>query len=106
MLTSMNDIIEMTILQRTPNLPRKLSRHPFSQSSVSDDIVQHMTSIDILENHIIVMLMDYHLSHATYMGMIKKHGKSGFSKSTNLLGCIFGSLSRCGIVVVDSRAVG
>ena len=88
----MNDIVKMAILQRTPNLPRKFSRHPFPQSTVTDDIVQHLTSIDILENHIIVMLVDYHLSHATYVGVIEKHRKGGFAKSTDLLGGIFGGL--------------
>lgn len=88
----MNDIVEMTILQRTPNLPRKFSRDSFPQSTVTDDIVEHLTSIDILENHIIVMLVDYHLSHATYVGVIEKHRKGSFAKSTNLLGGIFGGL--------------
>ena len=101
----MNDVVEMAILQRTPNLPCKLSRHPFPQSTVTDDIVQHLTSIDILKNHIIVMLVDYHFSHATYVGVIEKHGKGSFAKSPDLLGGIFGSLPRCG-VVVDSGAVG
>ena len=101
----MNDIVEMTILQRTPNLPRKFSRHPFAQSAVTDDIVQHLTSIDVLENHIIMMLVNYHFSHATYVWMIEKHGQGSFAKSPDFLGGIFGSLPRCG-VVVDSGAVG
>jgi hypothetical protein len=100
----MNDVVEMAILQRTPNLPRKLSRHPFPQSTMADDIVQHLTSIDVLENHIIVMLMDDHLSHAAYVGVIEKHGKASFTKSSNLLGGIFGSLPQYG-VVVDPSAV-
>jgi hypothetical protein len=72
---------------------------------VADDVVQHLTSIDILENHIIVVLVNYHLSHATYVWMIKKHGKGGFAKSPDLFGGIFGSLPRCG-VIVDSRTIG
>ena len=102
--TSMNDVVEMAILQRTPNLPRKFSRHPFPQSTMTDDIIQHLTSIDILENHVIVMLVDYHFSHATYVGVIEKHGKGRFAKGPNLLGGIFGGLPRCG--VVGSGAVG
>ena len=89
----MNDVVEMTILQRAPNLPSKFSRHPFPQSSVTDDVVQHLTSIDILENHVIVMLVDYHLSHATYVGVVEKHRKGGFAKGSNLLGGIFGCLT-------------
>ena len=100
----MNDVIEMTIFQSTSNLPRKLSRDTFTQTTVTDDVVQHLTAIDILENHIIVMLMDYHFSHATYVGMIKKHGERSFAKSSDLFRGIFGSLARCG-VGVDARAI-
>lgn len=100
----MNDVIEMAIFQCTPNLPRELSRNTFPQSTVTNDVVQHLTSIDILENHIIVVLVDYHFSHATYVGVIEKHGKCGFSKSSDLLGGILGGLSRGG-VGVDPRAV-
>ena len=100
----MNDVVEMAIFQCTANLSRKFSRYAFPQSTVTDDIVQHLTSIDILENHIIVMLMDYHFTHTTYVGMIEKHGKGSFANSPNFLGGIFGSLSQCR--VDDSRAIG
>ena len=86
----------MTILQRTPNLPGKFSCDPLPQSSVTD-LVQHLTSTGILENNIVVMLV-YHFSHATNVGVIEKHGRGG-AKSTNLLGGIFGPLEDCRDVV-------
>ena len=100
----MNNVIEMAVFQCTPNLSCELSRYAFPQPPVTDDIVQHLTSINIFENHIIVMLVDYHFSHATYVGMIEKHGKGSFAKSPDFLGGVFGSLPRCG--VVDAGAIG
>ena len=85
MPTSMNDVIKVAILQCTPNLPGKLSRDTFAQSTVTDDVVQHLASVDILEHHVIVMLVDYHFSHAAYVGVIEKHGEGGFTKSANFL---------------------
>ena len=85
-------LFEMTILQRTPNLPGKFSCDPLPQSSVTD-LVQHLTSTGILENNIVVMLV-YHFSHATNVGVMEKHGRGG-AKSTNLLGGIFGPLEDC-----------
>lgn len=81
----MDDIIFMTIIQGTPNLPRKLSSDSLSKSTMADDIIEHLTSIDILENHVVMMLMNDHLSHTTYVGMIEEHRKSGFTYCSNFL---------------------
>jgi len=72
-LTSMHNIIEMTIHQCTPYLPCELSCDTLAQTTMANDIVQHLTTIDIFRNHVIVVLMDYHLAHATDIGMVKKH---------------------------------
>jgi len=52
----MNDRIGMAVLERTPNLPRKLPRAPFPQSSVGDDVVEHLAAVDVLEDHVVVVL--------------------------------------------------
>jgi len=68
----MDDVIPMTILESAPDLPGKLSRHTFSQSSVADDKIEHLSTIDILKDHVVVVLMDNHLTHAAYIGMVEK----------------------------------
>ena len=66
----MDHIIEMAVFQRTPDLSGKLSRHAFPQSPVADDVVEHLAAVHILEHHVVVMLMDDHLSHSADIGVI------------------------------------
>jgi len=72
-LTSMDDIVVMTITKCTAYLPRKLSGRAFPEASVADDVVEHLAAVDILANHVIMMLMNYHLAHAADVGMVEEH---------------------------------
>jgi hypothetical protein len=61
--TSMDDRIPVTIIQRAGDLSGKLSRRPFSQPPMTDDIVQHLTAVDKLEDHVIMVRVHDHLPH-------------------------------------------
>lgn len=37
---------------------------------MADNVVEHLAPVDILKDHIVVVLMDYHLAHAADIGMI------------------------------------
>lgn len=63
MLTSVDDIVLMAVVQSAAYLPGELTCHPFPQPTMADDIVKHLATIHVLEHHIIVMLVDDHLSH-------------------------------------------
>lgn len=69
----MDDVVLVAVLQRTPDLAGKLSRDPLTETTMADDVVQHLTSTDILENHVVVMLMHDHLSHATNVRVVEEH---------------------------------
>lgn len=90
--TSMHDAIPMTIIQRTPNLPRKLPRHPFPQPPMADNIIQHLAAVDILKHHVVMVLMYDHLAHAADVWMVQEHGECGLAQSADLLGGVFGGL--------------
>jgi hypothetical protein len=98
-LTAMDDIVPMAILQRTPYLPSKLSRHAFPQPSMADDKVQHLPSVDVLEHHVVVMLMDDHLTHTADIGMVKEQREGCFAECADLFRGILGSLPRGGLRV-------
>lgn len=59
----MDDRISVTVIQCAGDLSGKLSRRPFSQPPMTNDIVQHLTAVDKLEDHVIVVRMDDHLPH-------------------------------------------
>jgi len=65
-----DNAVFVAVFQRTANLTSKLPRYPFPQSSVTDDVVQHLSSVDVFENHIVVMLVDDHFPHAANIRMM------------------------------------
>lgn len=88
----------MAILQCAPNLTGEFTSDPLAQTAMADNVIQHLATVHVLEDHIIVVLMDDHFSHAADIRVVKKHGKGGFAKSPNLLRCVPRSLTRGGIV--------
>jgi len=68
--TSVNNAVKMTIFQSRPYLPCKFPCYTFSQPSMTDYVVQHLPSINILEDHVVVVLMNDELSHAAYIRVI------------------------------------
>lgn len=56
---------------------------------MADDIVEHLPAVDILEHHVVMMLMRDHLAHAADIGMIEQLRKGGFADRANLFGGIF-----------------
>ena len=62
---------------------------------MANNVVEHLTTVDILEDHVIVVLVNDHFPHAADVRVVKKHGKGSFPKSTNFLGGILGGLFRC-----------
>ena len=72
-LASVDDIVLVAVLEGTPDLTSELSRHPLSKSTMADNVIQHLTSADILGDHIVVMLMDDHLAHAADVRVVEEH---------------------------------
>lgn len=67
---------------------------------MTDDIVEHLATIDILEDHVVVVLVNNHLAHATDVGVVEKHRQGGLPERADLLrgilGCLFGGGLRVG----------
>ena len=88
----MDDIVVMTITECTTYLPRKLSGCAFPEASMTDNVVEHLAAVDVLENHVIMVLMNDHLAHAADVGMVEEHRKGRFAQGADLLGGILGGL--------------
>lgn len=90
----MHYVVLVAIIQRTPNLPGELPRNTFPQSPMADDVVEHLAAADVLEHHVVVVLVDDHLSHTAYVGMVEQHRQRSFTKGPYLLRGILGRLLR------------
>lgn len=91
----MDNIVLMTIINSAPDLSRKLPRNTLTQSAVTYNIVEHLSTVDVLEHHVVMMLVDNHLAHPTDVRVIEQHGESSFSESTDLFRGIFRRLLCC-----------
>ena len=90
--TSVNHVVLMTIFKGTSDLTSELARDTLAKAAVTDNVVEHLPTVDVLEHHVIVVLMDYHFSHTAYVRMIEELRESSFTKGTNLFGSILLSL--------------
>lgn len=71
-LTSMDDRVAMAVFERAPDLPREFSRRPLPESTVADDVVEHLSSRDVLERHVVVVRVDHHLRHAADVWVVEQ----------------------------------
>ena len=67
----MDDIVLVAIVEGAPDLAGKLAGYALAQSTVADDVIEHLASVDILKDHVIVMLVDNHFAHATDVGVVE-----------------------------------
>lgn len=54
-------------------LTSELASDTFPQPTVADNVVEHLATVYVLEYHVIMMLMDDHLTHAADVRMMEKH---------------------------------
>ncbi len=66
---SVHDTVPMAVIQSTCDLSTELPGLLFFQSAMRDDVVQHLTSINILEKHIPVIICSNNVPHGTYIWM-------------------------------------
>jgi len=59
---------------------------------MADDVVEHLPAVDVLEYHVIVMLMDNHLAHTTYVRVVEELRECSLANGADFLGSIFSRL--------------
>lgn len=62
---TMDDVISMTVLQSGANLPGELASDSLTKAAMGYDVVEHLAAIDVLEDHVIMVLVDNKFPHAT-----------------------------------------
>lgn len=72
MLTSVNDAVPMAVLERTTDLSCEFSGCPLAKTSMADDVVEHLSTVDVFKDHIIVVRMNDHLSHTADVRMVQQ----------------------------------
>ena len=78
-LTPMNDRIGVTVFQSAAHLSRKLARTPFPQATVTYDVVEHLSAIDILEHHVMMIWVDVHALHPANVWVMQQQDDGSLS---------------------------
>lgn len=81
----MDDVIAMAVVEGAADLSRELTRHAFPETTVANDVVQHLPAVDVLEDHVVVIGVDDKLAHSTDVRMMEEHGECGFTDGPNFL---------------------
>jgi hypothetical protein len=72
---------------------------------MGDDIVEHLSTVDILEEHVPMKICTINVSHATYVRMVNETNNGGFASSPDFFGVIC-SFSFCSGTVFICRLTG
>ena len=95
--TSVYDAIAVEVVEGTSDLPCKLASDSFPETTMADDVVEHLTPVDVFEDHVVVMLMDDHFTHAADVRMVEQHRESSLPDGADFLGSVFRCLLSDGL---------
>lgn len=85
----MHDAVGVTVFERAAHLSREFASASLAQSTVRDDVVEHLAAVDVFEDHVVVMGVHEHRLHAADVRVMKEEDDRGFSDGPNLFREIF-----------------
>lgn len=65
----MDDAVSVTIVESTGDLSAELACLLLLEFAVGDDVVEHLTTVDILKQHVPVVVCTDDIAQATDMGV-------------------------------------
>ena len=102
--TSVNNIVLVTVIQRATYLPGELAGYSLPQPAMADDVVEHLASVDILEQHVPVVVCPDNIAHAADVRVVGQCDDCCFSCCADLLAvfCSFALCSRAVLSIIRS----
>lgn len=85
---SMHNAIAVTVVQSAGDLAAEFPGLLFLEPAVADNVVQHLTTVDILEQHVPVVIRSHDVAHATDVGMVGKGHNGSLSRCADFLAVI------------------
>lgn len=99
---TVNDTVPVAVVQSTGDLASEFPSLLLLESSMRDDVIEHLSSVDELEEHVPVVIRSYDVAHTTYVGVVEQADDSSFSCSSNFLRVV-GSFTVRGALVLVLR---
>jgi hypothetical protein len=102
---AMDDAVTMAVVECTGNLAGEFASLFFLETTVRDDVVEHLTTVYKLEQHVPVVVCPDDILHATDVGVVEQADNGGFSRGSDFLGVV-GSLAVGSALVLVLRLSG
>lgn len=102
---AMDDTVSVAVIQGARNLTTELSCLLLLKFPMRDDVVEHLTPIDVLEEHVPMIIGAHNISHAANVGMIQEGNDGCLARRSYFFGLIGSFLVRAGLVFFG-RATG
>jgi len=91
---SVHNAVAVAIIQSTGDLSAKLPRLLLLEPTMTDDVVEHLASINILEKHVPVVVCPDNIAHAANIRMIGQRNNRRLSCRADFL-AVFCSFALC-----------
>lgn len=77
--------IGMAVLECTGDLTGKLPCSSLAESAMGNDVVEHLTTVDPLADHVVVVGIDMHGFHTANVRMVEEELDGGFPNGAHFL---------------------
>lgn len=101
---AMHDTVPMTVIKSTGDLATEFAGLLLLEFAVGDDVVEHLATVDILKEHIPMVICADHIPHPADVRVVEKGDNGSFASSSDLLGLIRALLFRPTLVAIVGRA--
>lgn len=84
----MNNAVAMTVIQRAGDLSSELASLLFFEFAMRNNIVEHLATVDVFEQHVPMVGGAHDVAHATDVRMVHETDDGGFTGGSDFLGAI------------------
>lgn len=98
--------VAVAIIECAGNLPAELARLLLFEFAVRDDVIQHLTAINKLEEHVPMVVRANYVAQAADMRVIKKRDNGSLTCRSDLLGLVGPLLIGAALVAIVGRSAG
>jgi hypothetical protein len=103
---TVHNAVAMAVVQGAGDLSAKLARLLLLELSVGNDVIEHLTAVDKLEEHVPVVVGSDDISQAADVGMVEEGDDGGLAGCADLLGLVGSLPFGSGLVTIVGRATG
>lgn len=96
----MDNAVAVAIVEGTRNLTAELAGLLLLELAVRDDVVEHLTTVDILEEHVPVVICPHNVSHAANVGVVEEGDDGSLASCSDLFGLVSSLLIGAALVAI------